>query len=416
LTALSFYTVKSTYNVNCVVFFEEIMYHVTTFSMNVSTAAKLKAFKEDMDEKTASMLGYPINTKNDYSSLYQFLDYSLINLGDPFIPSSWRVNSEDFEVEALKFFGNLYKMPKDDFWGYLTSGGTESNLYGIFVGRELYPNGLLYFSKDTHYSISKIARLLRMKPVLVESLPNGEIDYLDLEKKIIENKHLPVILNLNLGTTMKGATDNVDRVVDILKKNNITQHYIHCDAALFGMILPFLKGAPQADFRQPIDSLAISGHKFIGTHMPVGIALARKKSVKKIETPIEYIGSVDSTITGCRNGQTPLFLWYAIQTRGMKGFAKEARMCVENAEYLDKKLKEIHWPSHLNKYSNIVYFKKPNCSIAKKWQLAVSDKFAHILVMQPVTKERIDAFVADLHTNVGSFPENAPPPTRANPP
>ena len=200
--------------------------------MDVSIATKLKAFKEEMDKKTSSMLGYPINTKNDFSSLYQFLDYSLINLGDPFVPSSWRVNSEDFEVEVLQFFANLYKIPKDDFWGYLTSGGTESNLYGIFVGRQLYPNGLLYFSKDTHYSISKIARLLRMKSLLVESLPNGEIDYLDLEKKIIKNKHLPVILNLNLGTTMKGATDNVDHVVDILKRNNITHHYIHGDAAL----------------------------------------------------------------------------------------------------------------------------------------------------------------------------------------
>ncbi len=366
--------------------------------MDVSIATKLKAFKEEMDKKTSSMLGYPINTKNDFSSLYQFLDYSLINLGDPFVPSSWRVNSEDFEVEVLQFFANLYKIPKDDFWGYLTSGGTESNLYGIFVGRQLYPNGLLYFSKDTHYSISKIARLLRMKSLLVESLPNGEIDYLDLEKKIIKNKHLPVILNLNLGTTMKGATDNVDHVVDILKRNNITHHYIHGDAALFGMILPFLKGAPQADFRQPIDSLAISGHKFIGTHMPVGIALARRQLVKKIETPIEYIGTLDTTITGCRNGHTPLFLWYAIKTRGIQGFAKEARMCVENAQYLTKKLIEIQWPANLNMYSNIVYFKKPSCSIVKKWQLAVSEKFAHILVMQPVTKKRIDAFIADLQT------------------
>ena len=90
--------------------------------MDVSIATKLKAFKEEMDKKTSSMLGYPINTKNDFSSLYQFLDYSLINLGDPFVPSSWRVNSEDFEVEVLQFFANLYKIPKDDFWGYLTSG------------------------------------------------------------------------------------------------------------------------------------------------------------------------------------------------------------------------------------------------------------------------------------------------------
>ena len=34
--------------------------------------------------------------------------------------------------------------------------------------------------------------------------------------------------------------------------------------------------------------------------------------------------------------------------------------------------------------------------IAKKWQLAISDNFAHILVMQQVTKKRIDEFIKDL--------------------
>lgn len=364
--------------------------------MKKSVQTTLDEFEDDMRAKTAGMLGYPINTNNDYSPLYKFFDFSLINLGDPFVSSSWNINAENFEVEDLKFFAKLYKMPKNDFWGYLTSGGTEGNLYGIFVGRQLYPKGLLYFSKDTHYSISKIARLLRIQPVLVESQKSGEIDYADLEKKILQHKDLPVILNLNLGTTIKGAVDNVEKVVEILKRNKIKDFYIHCDAALMGMMLPFLKGAKKADFTMPIGSVAISGHKFIGTHMPVGIVLARRQFVRKIETPIEYIGSVDSTITGCRNGHTPLFLWYAIQTRGMKGFAKEAQACVANAKYLASELKKINWPAYLNDHSNIVYFKKPTSEIAKKWQLAISDDFAHVLVMQPVTKKRIDAFVKDI--------------------
>lgn len=383
----------------CQLDLEILMYNCickNSFSMKKSTQQRLDEFEDAMRQKTAGMLGYPINTSNDYSPLYKFLDFSLINLGDPFVSSSWNINSEHFEIEVLEFFAKLYKMPKNDFWGYLTSGGTEGNMYGIFVGRQLYPDGILYFSKDTHYSISKIARMLRMSPVLVESQENGEIDYKDLENKILEHKDKPVILNLNIGTTMRGAIDDVKKVVEILKKNKIDKFYIHCDAALFGMINPFIKGAPQVDFTLPIGSLAISGHKFIGTHMPVGIVLARRNLVRKIETPIEYIGSVDSTIAGCRNGLTPLFLWYAIQTRGAKGFAKEARTCVENAKYLYNYLKKINWPAYLNNYSNIVYFKKPKDEICKKWQLAISDKFAHILVMQPVTKERIDAFVEDL--------------------
>ncbi|PHM25310.1 hypothetical protein BDE27_2305 [Xenorhabdus ehlersii] len=40
-----------------------------------------------------------------------------------------------------------------------------------WVGRELFPEGTLCYSKYTHYSVAKIAKLLRIKSCLVESLP-----------------------------------------------------------------------------------------------------------------------------------------------------------------------------------------------------------------------------------------------------
>jgi len=357
----------------------------------------LQQFAALMRDKTSSLLGYPINTSPSYRRLYRFLDYCLINLGDPFVPSSYRINAEQFEVEALQFVADLYKMPTSDFWGYLASGCTESNLYGIFLGRELYPDGLLYFSKDTHYSLSKIARLLKIKTVLINSQTSGEIDYSDLEKQLRQHRFQPAIINCNLGTTIKGAIDRVEKIVAILHRLKMKKYHLHCDAALFGMMLPFIKDAPRADFSLPIGSLAISAHKFIGTHMPCGITLARKALVKKIERPIEYIGTVDTTITGCRNGHTPLFLWYAIKTRGRDGFSREANSCVDNASYLAHRLKKIGWPYFLNPYSNIVLLKKPKSAIVKKWQLAVSQNWAHVVVMQSVTTKRIDEFVGDLH-------------------
>lgn len=357
---------------------------------------RLANFRQDMAAKSATMLGYPINTSRDYRPLYDLLDYSLINLGDPFVPSSWRINSEQFELEVLDFFFRLYRLPTTERWGYLTSGGTEGNTYGIFVGRQLYPEGLLYFSKDTHYSISKIARLLRIETVLVESQANGEIDYQDLTAKLKHNRQRPAILNLNLGTTMRGAVDDVALVVEILRQQRIKNFHIHCDAALFGMIWPFVRTDKPVDFRLPIGSLAISGHKFIGSHMPVGIVLARRQLVRSIETPIDYIGSVDSTISGCRNGHAPVFLWYAIKTMGRRGFAQEARTCLHNAAYLHQRLQAIGWPAWRNQHSNIVYFQKPPTQICQKWQLALAGDYAHVLVMQQVTREKIEELVGEL--------------------
>ena len=48
---------------------------------------------------------------------------------------------------------------------------------------------------------------------------------------------------LNEGTTIKGAIDDVDLVIRTLEECGLTndRFYIHCDAALLGLIVPFLK-------------------------------------------------------------------------------------------------------------------------------------------------------------------------------
>jgi hypothetical protein len=43
------------------------------------------------------------------------------------------------------------------------------------VERVEFPEGTLYYSKDTHYSVAKIVKLLRIKSQLVESQPSSQI-------------------------------------------------------------------------------------------------------------------------------------------------------------------------------------------------------------------------------------------------
>ena len=97
-------------------------------------------------------------------------------------------------------------------------------------------------------------------------LPSGEIDYEDLERNIQKNIDRPVILNVNVGTTVKGAVDNLDKILAILKRNDVTEDrfYIHCDGALFALMLPFLKDSVEVNFEKPIGSMSVSGHKFNG--------------------------------------------------------------------------------------------------------------------------------------------------------
>jgi histidine decarboxylase len=349
-----------------------------------------------VQEKTAFHAGYPLNLAYDYTALFQLLEFSVLNMGDPYVDSNYGSHSRRFEKQVLSCFAELYKILEDDFWGYVTSGGTECNLYGIFLGREVYPNGLLYFSADTHYSIAKAANLFNMESVIVRSLPNGEIDYDHLQELLEQNRHRPAILSLNIGTTMKGAIDDVDRVLSILEHLNIEKHYIHCDAALSGMFLPLLSGAPQVDFTKAIGSISVSAYKFLGAPIPCGVILTRRQFVKAVEVNIEYIGSKDTTILGARNGHTPIFLWYALKTKGFEGIKHEAEVCLKNAKYLFDRLNCIQHPCLLNDFSTTVYFQRPPEQVAKKWQLAVQGDWAHIVVMQNINKWKIDTFLHDL--------------------
>jgi len=44
-----------------------------------------------------------------------------------------------FEVSVLDWFAKLWEIEKDEYWGYVTTGGTEGNLHGILVGLVFLP-------------------------------------------------------------------------------------------------------------------------------------------------------------------------------------------------------------------------------------------------------------------------------------
>ncbi len=359
------------------------------------TLARLEEYGERVKRMRGRFLGYPENQNMQYGDLlhnFGLFEACIDNVGDPFSDSLYKINSFEFEKEVIGFFAKMYDL--DEYWGYVTACGTEGNICGVYAGRNLYPNGILYYSKDSHYSIAKAAKLLRLEERVIGSLENGEMDYADFASKIDASK--PAIINANIGTTMKGAIDNLDQIEDVLIKKGVTEYYIHCDAALSGMLLPFLKNAPSLSFRKNIGSISISGHKFIGTPLPCGIFLTRAGSVQKNHAYVEYAGIEDNTIMGSRSGLAPIFLWYAIQEKGLDGFRSEARECVANAEYLYRKLQDMNYPSWLNGFSNTVYFKKPSENLASEWQLAKQGDFAHVVTMQHATRERLDAFVEEL--------------------
>ncbi|GFH09801.1 uncharacterized protein HaLaN_05011 [Haematococcus lacustris] len=230
-------------------------------------------YTKKLQERTAHHMGYPYNLDFDYGALEGLVKYSINNLGDPFIESNYGVHSREFEVGVLNWFARLWEIDEEEYYGYITTCGTEGNLHGIYVGRENLPDGILYASAESHYSVFKAARMYRMpavkgryyhrirvtqerkeghtgtdrawnrgnrvhpgevrsstvhiqshtqpQAVPVGTLATGEIDYDDLRQRLLENKDKPAILNVNIGTTVKGAVDDLDKASAVLSLGSL---------------------------------------------------------------------------------------------------------------------------------------------------------------------------------------------------
>jgi histidine decarboxylase len=346
-------------------------------------------------EKQRTYIGYPNNQLLDNENLSRFLNLTINNVGDPFLGNNG-LHTCDLETEVLDFFASLLHIESSSYWGYVTNGGTEGNIYGLYLGRELYPNGIVYYSAESHYSVAKAVRLLNAKSALIRSQPSGEMDYANFTEIVSGFRHYPVIVNANIGTTMKGAIDNVEKILSILADLEIKDYYIHCDAALFGTMLPFMQDSPNFDFKLPIGSVAVSGHKFLGSPIPCGVVLTRKDLMARISNRVEYIGSRDSTLSGSRDGFTVLVLWQNIKRHGYEGLRHLVTDCMKITQDALAQLKRIDWPCWVNDHSNIIVIRRPSDLIIRKWQLATQGGESHLIVMPGITAPLIQDFVDDL--------------------
>ena len=127
----------------------------------MNTSERLRTLYENLETLSGRSIGYPCNQDFDYSELLPFMRFSFNNVGDPFHDSNFIMNTHEFEREVVNTFADLMHVSPDDSWGYVTSGGTEGNMYGMYLARELFPDGIVYFSEDTHYSIAKILSLIK---------------------------------------------------------------------------------------------------------------------------------------------------------------------------------------------------------------------------------------------------------------
>lgn len=360
---------------------------------------KLDAFYAYCMKHRYFNIGYPESFDFDYSDQKRFLDFHLNNCGAWDEPCNYSLNSFDFEKEVMEYFADLFKIPFGQCWGYVTNGGTEGNMWGIYIGREKFPEGKLFYSREAHYSVAKIANLLRIDSRSVLSDDKGVVVYDDLIEQIKRSEVKNPIILANIGTTVRGAIDDIGIIQEKMDKAGYKRedYYLHCDEALSGMILPFVDKPQPHTFADGLDSLSVSGHKNIGSPMPCGIALAKKENVDSIEVKIDYIACNDKTITGSRNGHSVLYMWEFAKKHSVQYLRDRVANQLELVKYVVDKFNENGIVAWTQKNSVTVVFPRPSEAVWQKHNLAVAGDVCHfVATCHQRDTNMADALIADV--------------------
>ena len=365
------------------------------------------------------MFGYPANMTKD-SAMTRYLRIRetelplMNNCGDPYDAGNYLMDSKGYEQALLnklfKHFGlDVEKGAKP--WGYITTGGSESNKWGIHNGLRKFPNGRVYYSQSAHYSVGKSVKIgfdnskndiTLIKHSEISLQPNSEkIDTDVLLSQIRQNWKLnqePAILLLTSGTTKTGAVDDVEFISKTLKAENIP-HYIHLDAALFGGIAKNQINAPKAPNFEDlgIDSISVSLHKYFGNHDVKSVVITR-------ETPnapkVDYIGQYDSTTAGSRTFNPFSSLQRVSETLDRTMPQEYGK----NVALFESMLKQFNIKYSRAENSNIFVIDEPSVRISQKYQLSDfednGEKKSHIIIFPYHKPEKMLELVSDLIQDV----------------
>ena len=374
---------------------------------------KLDEWTQIWKEGQQTYFGYPVNQESALQDFYEWyvrtgMDrVNLNNAGDPMTNKPWSMSTQAFEKEVIEFFTPLYGFDKDDVWGIVTHSGTDGNNHGIYFGaNDLFNRTgkmpIVYVSDEAHYSNMRICDLQNLEVKLIKSDPMGRMIPEELETALDTTR--PALMVYAMGSTFKGAIDDMQALNEVLAKHPSMAVYRHVDAALFGGYLPFTKHQKMVSSKDMhFESIAISGHKFFGIDSPSGLFLCTRRVYDNQNNyNVTYLNGNMKMINCSRDAVQPLKFWWLIQKVGYDGWSEQANGMMDCTAYLQQELTRIGWPCWRNEYSNTVFFKRPAPEICSKYNLALGydehfgGELAHIVVMQHVTKAKIDTFIQEL--------------------
>ncbi|MEU0572818.1 aminotransferase class I/II-fold pyridoxal phosphate-dependent enzyme, partial [Nonomuraea sp. NPDC005983] len=204
--------------------------------------------------------------------------------------------------------------------GVLTSGGTESNLMGLMLARDLVlgrasgrrielagvpgaaPGPRIFASEAAHFSTRRAAALLGLGEDAVVPVPVDRELRMDPRalsealRECVSRGEQPVAVVATAGTTDTGAIDPLRECAALAAEHGA---WLHVDAAYGGGALLSDRLAPLMDGVELADSVSLDWHKLGWQPIPAGVFLVRRaETYASLARRAAYLNPADDEEAG----------------------------------------------------------------------------------------------------------------------
>ena len=320
------------------------------------------------------------------------------NLGDPgLFPGV-----AELEERVVQMLGDMLGCP--DASGYVSTGGTESNIQAIRAARNEagIKDGNIVVPASAHFSFDKIGDLLSLEVRKAELDESLKVDLSSVESLLDERT---VALVGIAGTTEYGQVDPIEQLAKLAGERAI---HLHVDAAFGGFVLPFLDKKFAWDFSVPeVSSITIDPHKMGMSTIPAGGLLFRgQKCLNALETETHYLTKArQASLTGTRSGAAAAATYAVMMHLGREGFKRMVDYCMDLTHHLVEGAREIGISPAIEPIMNVVALQVPSPAQVREelmkrgWHVSMTrepNRALRLILMKHMTRENIDLFLKDL--------------------
>ena len=295
----------------------------------------------------AALVGQnPFDVQRDFGNSYSGIPHPITHQLDERMRGTyfveWAAHQQPgtmaVEREAVRMMASLLGHP--DGTGFITTGGTESNLASMRLARNhgSQRDPEIIAPVSMHFSFRLGAELMGIRLVEVEVDEGSYCPRIEDVEKAITPRTVGLVCSAPGGSF--GVLDPVEAFADLAFRKGL---WLHVDAAFGGFILPFMRdlghAVPPFDFSlRGVSSMMTDGHKLGLKPVAPGFFLTRDAAMfEAIPTESTLIHTTSSTKPGSRAASA----WAVMKHLGREGYQRSTERVLQLARTIATGVTEI---------------------------------------------------------------------------